>query len=96
MVFGIFIIHLVGAVADISISVDNVFYEDDEVKFAYRFISTQDETIKYVANVNCPGSPESPLEMKVVNLIANEYFQEVYSYGFVDENVQSGDCVASV
>lgn len=96
LVFGIFIIHLVGAVADMSISVDDVFYEDDEVKFAYRFISTQDETIKYFANVNCPGSPESPLEMKVVNLIANEYFQEVYSYGFVDENVQSGDCVASV
>ena len=94
--FGIFFIHLVGAVTDISISVDNIFYEGDEVKFAYRFISTQDETINYFANVECPGSPTASLEMKEANLVANEYFQEVYSYGFVGENVKSGNCVASI
>lgn len=95
-ILGIFFIHLVGAAAEISISVDEAFHWGDEVKFAYRFVSSQNETIKYYANILCVDSPEALIEMKVTDLVANEYFQEVYVYGVVDKNMNSAECTASV
>jgi hypothetical protein len=85
-----------GAVPTIDISVEPVFHEGDAIDFSYSIVSEQDESIKYLANVNCPGSPGTLLELKELDLKANEPFAGEYVYDVAWEEVKGGRCFASV
>jgi hypothetical protein len=92
----ILFVNLISAVPVIEINVSSHFIEGDMIKFSYTILSQQNENIKYVASINCPGSPEALLNLKEANLIKNEPLLGEYSYGVMDENVKSGNCVASI
>ncbi|MFH0956405.1 MAG: hypothetical protein V1813_00930 [Candidatus Aenigmatarchaeota archaeon] len=84
------------AVPSIDISVEPVFHEGDTIAFSYVLVSQQDESIKYLANVDCAGSPGALLELQELDLKANEPFAGEYVYGIAGEDAKSGRCFASV
>ena len=94
--FIVLFFSLVGAVPIMEIEVKPIFYENEMISFNYSFISQQDESITYVANINCPNSAEPLLQMQEIYLISRELFLEKYNYGIVNENIESGMCVASI
>lgn len=93
----IFFINLASGISQISISVDPVFYEGDEIKFLYTFFSFEDEVVKYTVGINCDGESSALLEIEEVHLRPNEPFQEEYIYGNVNtELIQAEICIASL
>lgn len=98
IIFFVFLlfINLVSAIPIVEISVKPIFYEGDIINFSYEIVSSQDEFVKYILNIECEASPQALLETREMNLIANEPFFGEYVYGAVDENVKNGICMASV
>lgn len=90
------LVRLVSAAPVVEINVSSNFSQGDTIKFSYAILSSQNEDIKYVVGVSCPDSPEALLDLKEANLEANKLFSGEYSYGLVDGNVKSGDCMASI
>jgi len=80
----------------IYINIDPVFYEGDEIEFAFRMISYEDESIKYTSSVNCPDAPQALLELKQAKLKKDQPFYDSYSFGILDEDFEPGTCTASV
>ena len=87
---------LASAASQIDISIDPVFYEGDIVKFSYRIISPQGETLKYTVGINCDDAPQALLEMKEVQIEKNELFYGEYVYGEIYDTMRGGDCIAGV
>jgi len=92
----ILFVNLVNAVPLVDIGVKSIFYNGDMIDFSYSFISQQNESIKYVASVNCEGAPEALLERQEINLKENELFVGKYVYDIVNEDMKSGNCLASI
>ena len=94
----IFLINLVSSSVEINLDVKPVFYEGSTIEFSYRFISSQDEKIKYFAGINCEDAnfPGALLEIKEIDLKKNESFNENYTFGEVDTSFARGKCNASI
>ncbi len=94
--FFIFLLNFASSFSDITISVDEVFYQGDEVKFAYRFISDINETITFIPRIFCSNNLEQLLNPIEIEIFAGEPYYGEYSFGVVDEYFESGECNASV
>ncbi len=85
------------AMPSVSITVEPVFHEGDTIVFSYEIVSQKDESVTYVANVDCTGSPAVMMETHELDLMMNEPFSGEYVYGVVGKDVKSGGrCIASV
>jgi hypothetical protein len=84
------------AVPDVAIDVRPVFHDGDVITFSYTITSSQDESIKYAANVDCMGSPQAMLEMRDLDLKAGVPFSSEYSYGVAGVDAKAGRCTATV
>lgn len=92
----ILFIQIVLSIPQVDISVKSNFYSGDQIHFSYRFVSTQDETLKYFASVSCPDSKQALLEEKTAQLKSNISFFGNYSFGKVDDSFVDASCKASI
>ena len=88
--------NFIGAITQIDLTVNAVFNEGEEIKFAYSFLSDKDETIKFTPGVRCESIPEPLLELKQLSLKENQHYLTEYSYGALEDIYPSQNCTAFV
>jgi hypothetical protein len=95
---GIFLLslNLAQAIIQIEIDVKPIFQIGENIEFNYSLTSNMNELVRYLASVNCPDAPQSLLDLKTIQLQANQKVLKNYSYLLLDSNVKPQTCTASV